>query len=425
VSANLSQTQLDQLREEKKEYELQKSEIQSRIDAIEFEHMAEMAKKEILDERITMTGFEMKNIKETIDHYYMLIREKEYEVVLAHNREEAQLLKYKYRVRDMEENGIISYLAIIFDSVSFSDLLARIDFVNDIIRADEKVYINYQNAKHDTEAAKVELEETKAELEDEKKQLEIKEAELFEQLEQAHELIRRIEADIESERLLYDQTVAEEDRVQLEINEAVSQLLRQQNAERLQHQMEQAQLKPDSATVVGGVSGSESGSEGGSEGGNGVGNEGESEGGSEGGSANVDEGGSEDINEDGNVIGNTGQLIWPVSGSIWSKFGPRNGRQHQGVDIGAAHGTNVVAADSGTVITSTYASGYGNYIVISHGNGMTTLYSHLSSRAVSKGDSVAKGQLIGCVGSTGNAKGAHLHFEVSVNGVRVDPLTQL
>jgi len=421
VSANPSQTQLDQLREEKREYELQKSEIQARIDAIEFQHMTEMGKKEVLDERITMTGFEIKNIKEIIDQYHILITEKENEIAIAQNREDAQLHKYRKRVRDMEENGVISYLEIIFDSANFSDLLARIDFVNDIIRADEKTYIDLQNARNDTIAAKVELEGTKAELEEEEKQLELKNDELLEQLEQAYELIRKIEEDIESESQLRDMVIAEEERVQLEINAAVSELRRQQDAERqqnierqraaekLRRQIEQTHSIPGPAAVVGGGSENEggSGSVGGSE------SEGKSEGGSE------SEGG------DGDVVGNTGQLMWPVNGSIWSRFGPRNGRQHQGIDIGAPHGTNVVAADSGTVITSTYASGYGNYIVIAHGNGFTTLYAHLSSRSVSKGDSVTKGQLIGCVGSTGNAKGAHLHFEVSINGRRVDPETQL
>ena len=95
---------------------------------------------------------------------------------------------------------------------------------------------------------------------------------------------------------------------------------------------------------------------------------------------------------------------------------------HYGIDIGAGYGTIARAADDGTVITSTYNSSYGHYIVISHGNGMTTLYAHLSSRLVKAGDKVTQGQTIGKIGSTGASTGPHLHFEVSVNGSRVNPL---
>jgi murein DD-endopeptidase MepM/ murein hydrolase activator NlpD len=98
---------------------------------------------------------------------------------------------------------------------------------------------------------------------------------------------------------------------------------------------------------------------------------------------------------------------------------------HQGIDIHAPHGTSIVAADSGTVVTAGYGRGWGNYIVVSHGNGVSTLYSHMSSFAVGVGASVSKGQHIGAVGSSGNATTPHLHFEVIVNGTRIDPMTKL
>ncbi|MDR3309774.1 MAG: M23 family metallopeptidase [Oscillospiraceae bacterium] len=97
---------------------------------------------------------------------------------------------------------------------------------------------------------------------------------------------------------------------------------------------------------------------------------------------------------------------------------------HTGVDIGGGiNGKNIVAADSGTVILATYNSSYGNYVVINHGNGYTTLYAHMQKMKVKKGDKVTKGDVIGLVGSTGNSTGPHIHFEISYNGTRKDPLS--
>ena len=123
-------------------------------------------------------------------------------------------------------------------------------------------------------------------------------------------------------------------------------------------------------------------------------------------------------------------MIWPAPSchSLSSYFGwrihPISGvnKYHSGVDIPASYGSSILAADSGTVILAGWNGGYGNCVVISHGNGVSTLYGHMSSIAVSVGQSVSQGQTVGYVGSTGASTGAHLHWEVAVNGVRQDPL---
>ena len=116
-------------------------------------------------------------------------------------------------------------------------------------------------------------------------------------------------------------------------------------------------------------------------------------------------------------------FIWPVSGPVTSGFGWRWGRMHEGIDIGAGYGTPVVASASGTVIHAGWMGGYGNLVVIDHGGGLSTAYAHLSS--ISAGGSVAQGQVVGYIGCTGHCFGAHLHFEVRVNGGAVDPLGYL
>jgi len=118
-------------------------------------------------------------------------------------------------------------------------------------------------------------------------------------------------------------------------------------------------------------------------------------------------------------------LIWPVQGPVTSPFGWRWGRMHEGIDIGAPTGTPILAAASGTILYCGWESGYGNLTVIDHGGNLATAYGHQSSIAVSCGQQVSQGQVIGYVGSTGHSTGPHLHFEVRVNGTPVDPMGYL
>jgi murein DD-endopeptidase MepM/ murein hydrolase activator NlpD len=118
-------------------------------------------------------------------------------------------------------------------------------------------------------------------------------------------------------------------------------------------------------------------------------------------------------------------FIWPCDGAVTSGFGMRWGRMHEGIDIGCAYGAANHAAAAGTVIYAGWMSGYGNLVVLDHGNGLSTAYAHASSLAVSVGQSVVQGQTVSYVGSTGHSTGPHLHFEVRVNGVAVDPLGYL
>jgi murein DD-endopeptidase MepM/ murein hydrolase activator NlpD len=127
----------------------------------------------------------------------------------------------------------------------------------------------------------------------------------------------------------------------------------------------------------------------------------------------------------GPVRQGSGAFIWPVDGTFTSPFGMRWGRLHAGIDIAAAEGTPIRAADSGRVVLAAYTGGYGNYTCVSHSASLSTCYGHQSRYATSAGASVSKGQVIGYVGNTGNSFGAHLHFEVRVNGTPVDPMGYL
>lgn len=135
---------------------------------------------------------------------------------------------------------------------------------------------------------------------------------------------------------------------------------------------------------------------------------------------------------DGGVqVSGSGAMVWPISGPVTSEFGwrvhPITGSQrfHSGVDIGGDYGQSVHAAQSGTVEYAGWISGYGNAVIINHGGGITTLYGHNQSLAVSEGQSVSQGQTIAYCGSTGNSTGPHCHFEVRQNGEPVSPYSYL
>jgi murein DD-endopeptidase MepM/ murein hydrolase activator NlpD len=121
----------------------------------------------------------------------------------------------------------------------------------------------------------------------------------------------------------------------------------------------------------------------------------------------------------------SGQLIWPVNGQITSPFGGRWGRLHGALDIAVPTGTAVRASDSGTVRIAGWVGGYGNYVCVQHSSSMSTCYAHNDRLLVSVGQSVRKGQPVAASGNTGNSTGPHLHFEVRINGIQVDPMGYL
>ncbi len=118
-------------------------------------------------------------------------------------------------------------------------------------------------------------------------------------------------------------------------------------------------------------------------------------------------------------------MIWPADGPVTSGFGFRWGRLHAGIDIGASSGAPIDAAKGGTVIMAGFNGGYGNCVIVDHGDGISTLYAHMSRIGTGEGAVVKQGQRIGSVGSTGNSTGAHLHFEVRVGGSAENPMRYL
>lgn len=364
----VSQAEIDALKQQQEAINNKKAELSSQISDLQGQVDVAMELKLALDEQNEMTRQEIELIVEQIALYESLVEQKAVELEEARVLEAEQKEALRVRMRKMEESGNMSYIAILFNATSFSDLLSRLDTVNMIMKRDKELEEAYIAAREHVEVVKAEYEATLADCEEKKLELEAKKAQLEREIEEAEQVIVELEADIEAFAAQLDQFEAEANAIGNTINQKEAELEQQRQ---------------------------------------------------------------EIINGGGSVIVGTGAYTWPLPGIYPSSntYGMRLHpilnvmRFHAGTDIGANTGTPILAADSGTVTIATMGSGYGNYVVISHGEGRTTLYAHMSAIGVSAGQNVTKGDVIGYVGSTGLSTGPHLHFEVRVNGVTTDPMS--
>ena len=364
-AAAVTWADVNDLKEEASSLDAEKEELQAKLDALADDKSQAVARKQLLDQQISNTEAQISNVQAQIDQYAALITQTEEELAEAEEQEKAQYELFCSRVREMEKQDEVSYWAVLFRATSFTDLLGRLDAVNEIMKYDQGIIDDLKALQEESEEKKTTLEDSKTESEAAKAELVSKKSELDTQRSQANAIIQELTAnESETEAVLAD-LEAEQDALWAEAQRLSEQLAAQQAAEG----------KP--------------------------------------------------------VQSNPGGYIWPVdSRYITSTVGGRTSpggigsTNHKGTDIGRVGYTSpIYASKSGTVIVSQYSSSYGNYVVISHGSGNTTLYAHMSSRKAEVGQYVNQGDVIGITGSTGNSTGPHLHFEVTENGVRVNPLS--
>lgn len=367
----VTQSEIDALKSQKSQLASQKSSLQSTINSLQGQQNDQIALKNALDEKNAITVKQILNLNEQIELHTQLIEQKTKEVDEAQKVADAQLEKYKVRVRAMEESGRYNYFEVLFGASSIGEFLSLIDDIGDIMRSDKELEDAYRQSVKDLKAVKAEYEQAKAEMESSKTELESLKAQQEKDIAEATAVIASLQGDISSNSSLLSQLSAQEKALNADIQQKVAELNRQQQQQ---------------------------------------GNTGNT----------------------GSPVG-TGNLVWPSYCTyITSRQGPRvhpvtgEYKNHGGTDIAASYGSAIYAADSGTVVRSAdgWNGGWGNYVMINHGNGMQTLYAHMSSRAVSVGQTVSRGQTIGYVGSTGMSTGPHLHFEMYINGSRVDPQTR-
>ena len=375
----VTQSEINDLKSQKAALSEQSASYEATISSLKNKKNAQVELKTALDSKLALTNQQIMNLEEQIKLHDALIERKTQEVSEAQVTADEQLEKYKKRVRAMEESGRYNYVEVLFGANSIGEFLSLIDDIGDIMKSDKELEDSYKESVVNLKEAKAEYEEVQTEL----KQNKVECAQLKDQLQvditQAAAVITSLQADINENASVLSELDSQESALQSQIQAKVNQLNEQKKAE------EEA-------------------------------NRNNNNGGSSGGSTT-----------------GTGNLVWPSYCTyISSRQGPRvhpitgEYKNHGGTDIAASYGSAIYAADSGRVVSSSdgWNGGWGNYVMIDHGNGMQTLYAHMSSRAVSVGQTVSRGQTIGYVGSTGMSTGPHLHFEMYVNGSRIDPQTK-
>ncbi len=292
------------------------------------------------------------------------------------------------RMVDMYERGATSYLDVLLSATSFEDFIERWDFLSMVVRADTALISRIDAEEQRYRKIVADLSQTQADLDAQRQDQEQKRGQLGQLADRRRELLYA--AQLVSNHIalqvnqLEELTAAEEARLQ--------DLIREQERE-AQEAIRRAKLAAWQARRAAAIAAG--------------------------------------LPVPKEPALGSGHFIWPVNGPVVSGFGMRwhpilgGYRMHTGIDIAASYGAPIVASDDGTVIMADWYGGYGEAIVIAHGNGLSTLYAHCSSMLVSKGMNVQRGQLIGRVGATGYATGPHLHFEIRVDGVPVNPLSRL
>lgn len=326
-----------------------------------------------LDESLSAVSDELETLNGSIAEKEGQIETTKGELEQAKETEKKQYESMKLRIKYMYERGDTSYVELFMESDSLSELLNKAEYISKISEYDRQMLDQYAATKDEIAADEARLETEYAELLDLKEQTEIKQASVEQLLSAKQAELRSYESQIaEAENQLSEY---EKD---LEAQEAAI----RQIEEEIKRQEEEARRKAEAA-------------------------------------------GQSYVTKD---IGDI-HFIWPcpASSRITSGFGGRSSptegasSNHQGIDIGAPTGSDILAAAEGDVVVSTYSSSAGNYVMINHGGGVYTVYMHASKLLVSVGEHVSQGQVIAKVGSTGYSTGPHLHFGVRLNGTYVDP----
>lgn len=413
--ASSFQNQIDDAKDKKQELEEKQKAMQAKIQELAKKKDNILVYIEELDNELETLTDEITQLNGEIAIVNQNLQETEDKLIQAKNTEKKQYETMKKRIQYMYENGETSFIEVLLNSENIADLLNQVEYISEITDYDNSLLDNYKATKVQVEGMKKKLEDTleeknllseelalnqdalEAMIEDKQKELKKYEENISQSQSMAKEYREQI---VEQEQMIEDLLEKERKRIEEEERKRKEEEERKRREEEERKKREEEERKKQEALAQ------------------------QNQNVSNNSNSNTGTGNS----STNNAVSKEG-FLWPVpsSGRITCGFGNRTSptagasSYHQGIDVGAASGSNIVATKSGTVVTASYSSGAGNYVMIYHGDGVYSVYMHCSKLLVSVGQSVSRGDVIALVGSTGISTGPHLHFAISMNGSYVDP----
>lgn len=396
----------------------QQSELESQLASLKKNKSDTEAYISELDSKIKTYLAQLEEVSAQLEQTESEISITQDNLAQAKEDEKTQYTALKARIKAMYESGDDDYLQMLLGSGDLKTMLNNQEYISKINEYDHNLLVSLQNIRDQIAAYEAQLEEQKELQEAQKEQYEVEKESLEKIVAQKEEELVAIGSDIDSvnsdisstqeeidaENSLLQQIVEQERKA---AEEAARKKAAEEAAKKKAAEEAAAKKKADEEAAKYNSSSSSSSSN----------------------SSSSNDSYYDDSSSSSSSSSSSTGMIWPVgSSSITSYFGYRSSptagasSYHRGLDIGASAGSSIWAAASGTVTTASYNSAMGNYIVISHGNGVCTVYEHCSALYVSAGQSVSQGETIAAVGSTGISTGAHLHFGVTVGGDYVNPL---
>ena len=368
------QSEIDALEEKNSALQAEIDAIQSQYDTTYGEMSDLVAKKNAIDQEISLLNEKISTTNEQITTYKQLIADTQDELDIAQFTLNGLSEMHRERILAMEENGSISYWEVIFKANSFTDLLDRMNIMQEISEADQKRMEELRVAADLVTAYRLNLEDEKGALEEILEELTADEEILEQRRTESDDLLRELAEEAEEFELLLEESENLQEELMQEIAAKETELETAQYNAYLAELAKSGDNPPSDATWITPVSGY-------------------------------------------TLTSPFGMRVHPVLGYE---------KMHNGIDMACAQGTPIYATRAGTVTTASYqASGAGYYVSINHLDGFASIYMHMTHYVVSAGQSVSQGQVIGYVGSTGMSTGPHLHFGISYAGTYVNPLAYI
>lgn len=358
AASQVSDATVQKYEDQLKELEQKKITLANNIADARSKQADALEMKTYLDEQLKLTQEEIVALDGIIEKTEEEIGKKQLEIIDKKAEVDEQKQNFLDRLRITYEEGNTGYLELLLGADSLYDFLTRAERIGYMMDYNVNLMEKYQQATVDLKAEEEQLELYMEKNQYSMQRREKKQEELTQELATTEDDLKNLESEIYTNQVLYNKSSDEEEKINRELEAYIRELQAKQNA-----------------SYVG------------------------------------------------------GEFIWPVDVS-WSRISSPYGYRtlngvyefHRGIDIPASAWSNIYASNSGTVIKAEYHWSYGNYVIIDHGGGKSTLYAHANQLNVKVGDTVTQGQVIARVGTTGNSYGNHVHFEVRLNGATQNPL---